>query len=321
MNDGRSGTATGTTFETPPAEAPSLDSCFFYHSVDLPLSGAIEGQWDLRGQAGTYLGGVDLRDRRVLELGPASGFLTVSMEQAGARVTARELANYEQWDIVPYRSLDADRLREYVEDRQELGSRLRNSFWRTLHEFDSSARLTLGTVYDLPHDLGAFDVTVFGSILLHVRDPLQAVLTAAARTREAIVVTDILPGHGLPPAALEHVQPKRGAAPSAEQVAELNRVVSEPIANQSPALHFVPDPIARSPLDTWWQLTPAVVRRFLELAGCRQIDTTLHYQQYDPRFRWLDPAPESDPVHFAMFTTVGRFDDQPGGSTVDRRSP
>jgi O-methyltransferase len=57
--------------------------------------------WDLRGKTDEYLGGIDLRGRGVLEIGPASGCLTVEMERAGADVTAIELPPEASWDVVP----------------------------------------------------------------------------------------------------------------------------------------------------------------------------------------------------------------------------
>src|SRR5262249_47083940 len=64
--------------ETPyasPRTVTDLADCYFYHTLELPGYGLVEGEWDLRAGAEAYLGGVDFRGRRVLEVGPASGFL------------------------------------------------------------------------------------------------------------------------------------------------------------------------------------------------------------------------------------------------------
>ena len=51
--------------------------CYFYHTMELPSRGVIEGRdWDLLGRVDEYLGNVDFAGQRVLEIGPASGFLT-----------------------------------------------------------------------------------------------------------------------------------------------------------------------------------------------------------------------------------------------------
>jgi hypothetical protein len=53
-----------------------FEDCLFYHTVDIPGHGVVRGQWDLRQQVDTYLGGYRFAGKRVLEIGPASGFLT-----------------------------------------------------------------------------------------------------------------------------------------------------------------------------------------------------------------------------------------------------
>jgi hypothetical protein len=79
---------------------PRRDDCLFYHSFTLP-EGDIAGMWDLRAQPRRYLGEVDFSGRSVLEVGPASGFLSFHMEAAGAQVTCLEPPMSYLWDVVP----------------------------------------------------------------------------------------------------------------------------------------------------------------------------------------------------------------------------
>src|SRR5262245_47741399 len=76
--------------------------CDFYHVMEIPGHGVMDGAWDLRGRVDEYLGHVPLAGRRVLEIGPASGFLTFEMEGRGASVVAVELSDEHAWDFVPY---------------------------------------------------------------------------------------------------------------------------------------------------------------------------------------------------------------------------
>ena len=39
---------------------PALRDCRFYHSMDLPGFGTVNGDWDLRGRFDEYVGGVNL---------------------------------------------------------------------------------------------------------------------------------------------------------------------------------------------------------------------------------------------------------------------
>ena len=55
-------------------------ACYFYHVIDVPGHCLMVGDWDLRGEVAKYLGNVSFAGQRVLEIGPASGFLTFEME-------------------------------------------------------------------------------------------------------------------------------------------------------------------------------------------------------------------------------------------------
>src|SRR5438046_10691371 len=84
-----------------PRTVTDLEDCYFYHSMEIPGYGLVEGPWDLRGGVDDYLGGVDLRDKRVLEIGTASGFLCFTMEGRGAEGVASDLSDDHSWDVGP----------------------------------------------------------------------------------------------------------------------------------------------------------------------------------------------------------------------------
>lgn len=75
-----------------PRRVASVEECHFYHAMEIPGVGLVGEDWDLRGGEDDYLGHVELEYRRVLVIGPASGFLTFFMESRGADVVAVELA-------------------------------------------------------------------------------------------------------------------------------------------------------------------------------------------------------------------------------------
>src|SRR5689334_17854377 len=86
-----------------PKKVDDLADCYFYHTMELPGHGVIEGRdWDLRRGVDEYLGKVDFDGQRVLEIGPASGFLTFEMEKRGAEVVSVEVTAEHGWDFVPY---------------------------------------------------------------------------------------------------------------------------------------------------------------------------------------------------------------------------
>lgn len=85
-----------------PRRGIRLEDCSFYHSMDLPGVGEVQGLWNLRPGVEDYLGRIAFDGQRVLEIGPASGFLTVQMEKRGGNVVAVELADETLWNYVPY---------------------------------------------------------------------------------------------------------------------------------------------------------------------------------------------------------------------------
>ena len=68
-----------------PLKVEDIGDCSFYHTVELPGYGVINGEWDLRGRVNEYLGNVDFAGQRVLEIGPASGFLNIRDGKARRR--------------------------------------------------------------------------------------------------------------------------------------------------------------------------------------------------------------------------------------------
>ena len=67
-----------------PRNITSTDDCLFYHTMDIPNHGTVQGEWDLRGREAAYLGHTSLQGKRVLEVGTASGHLCFAMETMGA---------------------------------------------------------------------------------------------------------------------------------------------------------------------------------------------------------------------------------------------
>jgi SAM-dependent methyltransferase len=246
-----------------PRDVRDLADCFFYHTMDLPGAGVVYGEWDLRKGFDEYIGGVNVGGKRVLDVGTASGFACFALEQRGATVVAFDLSPRERWDIVPYGGVvDA----AYANERQLLCQRLGNGFWFAHRALGSSARLVTGTVYAIPREIGPFDVAVLGCILLHLRDPFLALQSALATTTETAVVVDLLP-------------------PGYEEGGRDD-------GDERPGLWFLPDGARRTPLETWWALSPDIVVRWLGVLGFGDFEVSFHRQ----------PTPEG---HATLFTVVG----------------
>jgi len=249
-----------------PRTITDIDDCYFYHTMDIPNHGLVRGEWDLRGRESEYLGHTRLAGKRVLEIGTASGHLCFSMEQMGASVVAYDLSEHQDWDIVPYAGHD---FRQHIAERRAHIRKLNNGFWFTHRARGSAARVVYGSVYEIPDDIGEFDVCTFGSILLHLRDPFLALQRVTSHVLESVIVTDVVWG-------------LRGTVLSlAERLTGVRLV------------RFVPNASRREPLETWWNLSPGVVAEYLGILGFPHTRTTRHRQVFKGR-------------EIQLYTVVGR---------------
>jgi hypothetical protein len=240
----------------PERQVKSAEDCIFYHCMDVPGYGEVLGQWDLRGHENTYLGNVDLRGKRVLEVGPASGALSFWMESQGADVTSFDLDETQDWDIVDCPGFSKE---ELLIPRRSAVRMINNAWWFTRARLGAKAKVVYGTVYELDKIPLTYDIVTLNSVLLHLRDPYRALAQAAARTQNTLVITDIAAAHFLP--------------------------ADSPLLNE-PCMHFLPRFINRGPLDTWWFVPEALTKEILQLLGFQSLTLTHHTQRFMPDQDW-----------------------------------
>ncbi len=245
--------ATSDRLFAAPVRGLALADCYFYHSTDVPGHGRVPGEWDLSPNIDRYLGQVPLAGRRALDVGAAPGCLTFHMERAGAPVISYDLSDAEGWDIVPLSAIDAA---EHARGRKAHIRAINNGYWLCHEANRSAARMAHGTVYRIDPALGPVDVSVFGSILLHLRDPFLALHNAAQITGETMVIADLLPLAGLHSMALSR----------------LAKLVS------GRAARFKPRFARPGPWETWWDLPPKLVVEWLGVLGFERAVVTTHSQ-------------------------------------------
>lgn len=222
-----------------------LEDCYFYHSVLLPDGSFVRGPWDLIDNESEYLGGIDLAGRTVLEFGPASGWLTLWMTQQGAEVVINDIGWDLSTDLIPLGTIDLEMTRRVQVAR---ASQVVNSWWYVRNAYGHSARAVYAPIYDLPSDLGRYDVSTFGSILLHLRDPFMALQQAAAVTDDTIVVT--------------------------EPLLVTTEDIDKPVMFWNPSKSTNPN--------GWWLLPPGVITDMLDVLGFPNATVSYHRQYYVP---------------------------------------
>ncbi len=224
-------------------KALRLEECQFYHTIELPevgLVGGYEGgNWDLRPSIENMLGGIDFRGKRVLEIGPASGFLTFEMERRGASVVCVDIPEHHKYDVVPYPEIK-DRWASAISDNW---TAMTNAWWFAREKFKSNAMMLYAGAYELDnYDIGQFDISILSNMLLHNRDPLKIMQNCCQVTTGSIVVIDIV----------EHALKSSGL----------------------PLLKFVPDPVPAAPgqenYNQWWRLSSHFVVAVLAVMGFRK---------------------------------------------------
>jgi SAM-dependent methyltransferase len=216
------------------------EACDFYHDIDLP-EGPAKGQWDLRASADQYLGDVDFEGKRVLEIGPASGFLSFHMERRGAHVICIEPPMHAFWDLVQRVDTDLNLAKQNFGRHIE---RVRNSFWYCHAAFNSKVELYEANAYDLPETLGQFDIGVLAAVLAHCACPVRMVEQVAQRCQK-IVVTEL------------YIHDLAG----------------------KPDCRLVPSGDAKG-LDVWWLYSPQFFTNYLEALGFASLNVTRHFQHY-----------------------------------------
>jgi SAM-dependent methyltransferase len=214
--------------------------------MELPGIGLIEGSWDHRRTADDYLGHVDFRGKRALDVGPANGFFSFEMERRGAEVTALDLGPEGQWDAVPHPYDDPAALRANLRDNVR---QVENAFWFAHRTLGSKVDLVYGSVYDTPALVQPVDVALMGNVLQHLRDPFRAIEKVAEAVRDTLIVT--------------------------EAVWEADEAFLA-----TPGMRLMPS--ADSPYcnHSWWQVSPASVIEILRLLGFPQLSFQYHQQSF-----------------------------------------
>jgi SAM-dependent methyltransferase len=255
-----------------PAVVKNLADCNFYHAVDLPGHGSVLGGWDLRHGIDRYLGFTSFEDKRVLDVGAATGFLSFHMEKRGAEVVSYDLSPEDRWDVVPFAGTDVGQILTAVQGDLR---RVRNSYWFCHRVFGSRNRVVYGTVYAIPTAIGPVDIATCGSILLHLRDPFLALQNVCRLTRETVIIADMVPRRlmllwGLGRCFGSCVTPLFG-----------NR------------MRFLPDARNKGECGTWWYLSPQLVRDVLAVLGFEDSRVVYHTQPFQGARR-------------LMYTVIGR---------------
>jgi hypothetical protein len=165
---------------------PALSECHFYHAMDLPGTGPVDGDWDLRGRFDQYVGNVALQGKTVLDVGTASGFLSFEAEKRGATVFSFDADGPDRIQLVPPWIREPD----HCAYQSEYYRQMRNSYKFAHHAFRSQAAPVYGDIYRMSDVAPQCDVAIVAQILVHLRDPIGALDQAASLAKERLIIVE-----------------------------------------------------------------------------------------------------------------------------------
>ncbi len=236
-----------------PKIVTDINQCYFYQAVDIPGYGYVPGEWDLREGINEYLGNVNFKGKKVLDVGTAIGYICFYVEKQGAEVIAFDVNEDFLMDYIPFAHYNYV---QYALDNKRNIAKMNNSFWYCHRIFNSKAKMVYGTVYAFPEEIGPVDISMFGCILLHLRDPFQALQNVLRLTKETVIITLPHPSTYFPPNYL--------------------------INYEAPLMIFMPEYHGpeKTDLCTWWAFTPEIIREFISLLGFEHTEITHHFQRF-----------------------------------------
>ena len=179
-----------------------IEHYYWYHTVDLGNGLVTPGDYDFRGQIGSFGFPGDLRGKRVLDVGSAAGYFAFEFEKRGAEVVSVELPSLAEWDMISSeRAQIITQLMQWLKagTPEEAYARHLDGPFRFCHKMlGSKVTRCYSPVYDLTLDkLGGkpFDLIYAGDILLHLFSPLKALDTLSSLCAGQIIVTLDVPFH------------------------------------------------------------------------------------------------------------------------------
>ena len=263
----------------PPRKVESIEECDFYHCMEIPGDGVVKGKWDLRDGVDEYLGGVNFKGKRILEIGTASGFLCFEMEKRGGEVVSFDIGENAEWDVVPFIQYD---YKGTIQRFKKFNEGLKNAYWYAHKAYNSKAKVIYGSVYDIPNSIGMVDIGTFCSILLHLRDPFRALQSGLRLVREKVIITDLAPSHNF---VYSHRHFLRFISSLVQRYIffQKNAFVQRKMAY----MELLPNFRTLEPKDAWWSLSPEIIVNFLGILGFEQTQITYHTQKFYGKNRRL----------------------------------
>ena len=271
------------TWGKPPSENIPLNDCEWYHIMEVPGIGLTDGVFDCREDIDNIFGNLDFNGKKILNLGPTTGYLNFAAEERGAEVTSIDLGVGDDPSILQRDwVLDVSKpWREDLKNFMEGERKRRNAFWYAHKAFNSKSKLIICHINNLPDEVEIHDIGIIFSVLLHVRDPYTALLRMCSHIKEKIVITE-LGGYNMRNTLFNSIP----------------RFFRKRFSKQSPSyMRFLPR--AEKIGSVWWAFNHETVIEMLKLLGFGKAKVTYHdYRDRDGKkvFQWSVIGERTTPI-------------------------
>lgn len=190
------------TYDQSEFEQRCAEHDFWYHSFYFDNGFQIRGDYDIGIDIQDYHFPEDMHGMTVLDLGTGSGWFATYFEQAGATVTTVDVRGYSDFDVYGRHTLPDISTEKTQPDRiSDSGEPLYYSpvsrgFWIIKDILGLQAEYRNSRVYDLCPDLfegRKFDLVFMGSLLMHLRDPVGALMAARSVCNDRLIANSLVP--------------------------------------------------------------------------------------------------------------------------------
>jgi len=159
----------------------------WYHTIELTPDFTTKGIYDWRPYWDKFNFG-DLRGKTILDVSAGDGFFSFEFEKRGAKVTALDIPSQEERDshkIGLKREHDAE-----VLERGRRSVEFRTKFNIVKELLGSKVERVGMDLYDMSKEnIGLFDIVFCGDVLLHLTDPLRALVRIRDVCKQVAIIS------------------------------------------------------------------------------------------------------------------------------------
>ena len=241
-------------------------NCSFYTVQEIPgIIKPTKGPFDLRKNINKLLGNCNFKNKKILELGPASGYITFYLESLGAKMTCIDLSiKKDKWDTVPHANKDWKK--KQIQGMKEL-SKVRNAFWFAHKQHKSKAKIIETHIKNLPESTSIHDYGLVASVLLHIQNPFLALQMMSSKVKEKMIISDLIDDMGT-------VSSKNKI-----KISNITKSISSKYFKKNSLTKFLPrNSNPNLNYDTWWKLSPTTIVEMMKILGFKKEKYLEHIQ-------------------------------------------